>query len=209
MLAHRVFPSSIFYWGVYFRPPVTVGGIESRAVRATRRVMAWSVPVFLLFLSFAVPEATRAQATGGSISGTVTREAGGTMPAVRVSLSDLAKTVSREVTTDNDGVYNLPDLPPAVYEITVSAPGFITQMWTAITVGVGTDRVINIVMRLGDSSRVVRAAAPPAPVSQASSCCGGNVNASTVRSTPLNGRDWAQLATLQAGVTGVQTEQRH
>ena len=41
-------------------------------------------------------------------------------------------------------------------------------------------------------------------MSQASSAVGGNVNASTVRNTPLNGRDWAQLATLQAGVTGVQ-----
>jgi hypothetical protein len=127
------------------------------------------------------------------------------MPGVRVSLADQARTVTREVTSDMDGVYNLPALPPAVYEITLSAPGFVTQMWTGITVGVGTDRVVNIVMRPGDPKTVVRTAAPPAAVSQASSCCGGNVNSSTVRETPLNGRDWAQLATLQAGVTGVQT----
>jgi hypothetical protein len=105
------------------------------------------VSICLLFLFLATPGMARAQATGGSISGTVTRETGGTMPGVRVSLSDVAKTVSREITADNDGVYNLPDLPPAVYEITVSAPGFVTQMWTAITVGAGTDRAINIVKR--------------------------------------------------------------
>jgi hypothetical protein len=127
------------------------------------------------------------------------------MPGVRISLGDEAKTVAREVSTDMDGFYNLPALPPAVYEITVSAPGFVSQMWTAITVGVGTDRVLNIVMRPGDPNTVVRAAVSPAPVSQSSNCCGGNVNSSTVRETPLNGRDWAQLATLQAGVTGVQT----
>ena len=125
------------------------------------------------------------------------------MPGVRVSLIDVAKTISREVNTDSDGVYNLPDLPPAVYEITVSAPGFITQMWTAIAVGIGTERVINIVMRPGDPNKTVRTAAPPASISQSSA--GDNVNASTVRETPLNGRDWAQLVTLQAGVTGVQT----
>ena len=127
------------------------------------------------------------------------------MPGVRVSLADQARTVAREVTTDMDGFYNLPALPPAAYELTISAPGFVTQMWTAIIVGVGTERVLNIVMRPGDPKAVVRTTAPPAPVSQASACCGGNVNSSTVRSTPLNGRDWAQLATLQAGVTGVQT----
>jgi hypothetical protein len=127
------------------------------------------------------------------------------MPGVRVSLSDVAKTTSRQVTTDNDGLYNLADLPPAIYEISVSAPGFVTEMWTGIAVVVGTERVINIVMKPGDPNKVARTAVPSAPVSQSSSCCGGNVNASTVRETPLNGRDWAQLATLQAGVTGVQT----
>src|SRR5260370_12795054 len=78
-------------------------------------------------------------------------------------------------------------------------------MWTGIVVGVGTDRVLNIVMRPGDPKTVVRTAAPPASISQASACCGGNVNSSTERETPLNGLDWAQLATQQAGVTGVQT----
>jgi len=125
------------------------------------------------------------------------------MPGVRVLLSDVAETVSRKVTTDNDGVYNLPDLPPAVYEITVSAPSFITQMWTTITVGVGTERVLNIVMRPGDPNKIVKTTAPPASISQSSAA--DNVNASTVRETPLNGRDWAALVTLQAGVTGVQT----
>jgi carboxypeptidase family protein len=160
---------------------------------------------FLFIAGFAVRAASAAQATGGSISGTVTRGAGNRMPGVRVSLSDVTKTVTREVTTGVDGVYNLPALPPGAYELTASMPGFVTQMWTGINVGVGTERVLNIVMRPGDSSTVVRIAAPPAPVSQASGCCGGNVNAATVRETPLNGRDWAQLATLQAGVTGVQT----
>jgi len=127
------------------------------------------------------------------------------MPGVHISLSDEAKTVGREVTTDMDGFYNVPALPPAVYGMTVSAPGFVTQTWTAIAVGVGTQRMLNMVMQPGDPKKVVRAVAPPAPVSQASSCCGGNVSTSTVVETPLNGRDWAQLATLQAGVTGVQT----
>ncbi len=165
----------------------------------------FTTTLLCLCLTFGLPSPgmARAQATGGSISGTVAREDGGKMPGVRVSLSDVAKTVSREITTDNDGVYNLPDLPPAVYEISVSAPGFVTQTWTAITVGIGTERVINVVMRPGDPNKVVSTTAPPATVSQSSAA--DNVNASTVRETPLNGRDWAQLVTLQAGVTGVQT----
>jgi len=161
--------------------------------------------VVLVFFLAAETGVVRAQATGGSISGTVTRQDGGKVPGVHVSSVDQAKTVSREAITDADGIYNLPDLPPAVYELTAFAPGFTTQVWTAIIVGAGTDRVINVVMRPGDSNKVVRTTAPPAPISQNSACCGGNVNSSTVRETPLNGRDWAALVTLQAGVTGVQT----
>src|SRR5207302_8130007 len=51
----------------------------------------------------------------------------------------------------------------------------------------------------------VRTLAPSAQVSSSSSTIAGTVGASTVRDTPINGRDWTQLATLQAGVTGVQT----
>lgn len=65
--------------------------------------------------------------------------------------------------------------------------------------------MLNFVMRAGNADVIVRAAAPAALLSQNSSSRGGNVSASVVQNTPLNGRDWAQLAALQAGVTGVQT----
>src|SRR5260370_62744 len=56
-------------------------------------------------------------------------------------------------------------------------------------------------MRAGSSEMVVRATVSGAASIQSSSY----VDNSVVQSTPLNGRDWTQLATLQAGVTGVQT----
>ncbi len=127
------------------------------------------------------------------------------MPGVQVSTRDVTTDEVRTVTTGTDGLFNFPALPPGNYEMTASAAGFVTQVWTGISIAVGTERVLNIVLLAGSSDVVVRKAAPVAPLSQGSSCCGGNVNASAVRNTPLNGRDWAQLATLQAGVTGVQT----
>jgi hypothetical protein len=78
----------------------------------------------------------------------------------------------------------------------------VTQEWTGLRVALGTDRVLNILMRPGDPSHVVQAAVPAAP--QRVGAGDGNVSASTVENTPLNGRDWTQLASLQAGVTGVQ-----
>jgi len=158
--------------------------------------------LFILITARTLP----AQTSGGSITGTVTGASGGALPGTQISITDLGTgAISRTVATDAQGFYVVPDLAPGNYEMRVSAPGFASQVWTSINVAAGSVRVLNLTMAPGNPETVVRNVAPAAPISQNSACCGGNVSSETVRSTPLNGRDWTQLATLQAGVTGVQT----
>ena len=159
--------------------------------------------LFLLAI-FVTPQSIRAQVAGGAISGTVTGESGAAMPNVRVSVQDVGSGQSRIAGTNTNGIYSVPDLPPGKYEMTVSASGFASQLWTEINVTAGVARILNVVMHPGKPEEVVRVVAPPALVSEPCPAVCGSANASTVRDTPLNGRDWAQLATLQAGVTGVQ-----
>ncbi len=126
------------------------------------------------------------------------------MPDVHVSAKEASTGLARTATTNPTGLYNVPDLPAGIYEMTVSSNGFTTQLWTPITVTAGVERVLNVTMHPGDPQQIVRVAAPPALVSEPCSAACGSANASTVRDTPLNGRDWAALATLQAGVSSVQ-----
>ena len=151
------------------------------------------------------PIRAAAQVPGGSLAGTVTSESGAGVPGATVSITEETTGAVRAVTTGTDGLYNVPALPQGNFEMTVSAPGFVTQVWSGITIAAGTERVLNVTLQTGNPQTVVRNVAPAAPISQGSACCGGNVDASAVRNTPLNGRDWTQLTTLQAGVTGVQT----
>src|SRR5437016_1834310 len=146
-----------------------------------------------------------AQVSGGSLSGTVTDTSQAAIPNVQVTLINMATGVARTVATDATGFYTAADLLPGSYEMTAATPGFTTQIRTGITVNVGASLVFNVVMQAGDPARVVRLTVSGTPVDQASSAVGGNVSASTVVDSPLNGRDWTQLATLKAGVTGVQT----
>src|SRR5712664_84823 len=169
-----------------------------------RLATAWVAAILCLLLTLAMPWTIHAQVAGGSITGTVRGESGAAMPGVHMTSTDTTSSAARTVITDSDGFYNVPDLPPGIYDMTVSAPGFVTQVMTSIAVAAGAERSLNFVMRAGDPQQVVRTVAPPSQVSSASSTVGGTVGASTVRDTPINGRDWAQLATLQAGVTGVQ-----
>ena len=145
-----------------------------------------------------------AQVSGGSLSGTVTDTSRAAIPNVQVTITN-ATGFSRTVVTDFVGFYAASDLLPESYEMTAAAANFATQVRTGITVEVGASLVLNIVMEPGDPARVVHVTASGTPVDQASSAVGGNINTSTVVDSPLNGRDWTQLATLQAGVTGVQT----
>jgi len=146
------------------------------------------------------PLVTQAQVAGGSITGTARGDSGSVVPGVQVSIKDVNTGQLRTVVTDTSGSYSLPALPAGNYEMTVSASGFVTQIWTGISVAVGSQRVLDILMRPGNSQAVARATVSGGP-----SQTPGNVDNSIVQNTPLNGRDWAQLATLQAGVTGVQT----
>ena len=164
--------------------------------------MKFFVATLVLLLFFSLP--VNAQMAGGSITGTVTGESGAAMPDVRISVKDVSTGLARTATTNTAGLYSVPDLSPGNFEMTVSASGFTTQSWTSISVTAGVERILNVAMRVGDPKQVVRVVAPPAMVSEPCPTVCGSANSSTVRDTPLNGRDWAALATLQAGVSSVQ-----
>src|SRR5881296_2801948 len=160
--------------------------------------------VGLLAFSNILCVSLNAQVSSGSLSGTVTDTASqAPIPDAQVRLINIATGVARTVATDNAGFYTAPDLLPGTYEMTGAAPAFTTQVRTGIAVNVGASLFLNVVMQAGDPARVVRLTVSGTPGD--SSAVGGNVSTSTVVDSPLNGRDWTQLATLQAGVTGVQT----
>ncbi|HLK34577.1 MAG TPA: TonB-dependent receptor, partial [Terriglobales bacterium] len=147
-----------------------------------------------------------AQAPGGSITGIVTESAGAPVAGVHVSLKALNTGAARAaVRTDTRGFFRFTDVPAGTYEVIVSAPGFVRQIWNGIVVEGGAERVLNIVMQAGNPGQTVQLAAPVRAMGQGSAVGNGRIDAATVRNTPLNGRDWTQLATLQAGVTAVQT----
>jgi hypothetical protein len=146
-----------------------------------------------------------AQVVGGAVSGKVAIASGTGILNARVTLKNVGTGVARVVTTDAAGLYTSADLVPGTYEMTFEALGFTTQVRTNAVVTVGANLEVNVVMQTGDPKQVVRETLSAISENQASSTVSGNVSASTVRDSPLNGRDWTQLAALQAGVTGIQT----
>lgn len=65
----------------------------------------------------------RAQAVYGSISGTVTDPKGAAVVGATVTVTDLAKNISRTVTTNESGNYEARSLVPGKYQVRVEQPG--------------------------------------------------------------------------------------
>src|ERR1700694_926802 len=109
----------------------------------------------LLIFTILSPAPARAQVAGASLSGTVTDTSGAAMAGAKVGIENVATGVSRDATTDSSGFYIASNLLPGTYAVTVTAPGFTTQVQKGITLTVGGQQTLNFSMRVGDVSESV------------------------------------------------------
>jgi hypothetical protein len=72
---------------------------------------------------------------------------------------------------------------------------------------VGAQQVLNITMQVGQVTERVEVTGQAPTVQLASSALSAQVNATTVRELPLNGRDWMSLATLEPGINSLASSQ--
>src|SRR5205809_3859921 len=161
---------------------------------------------FVLALTLFPSVAAHAQVTGATLSGTVTDATGAVIPGVMVSIKNTATGVVRSLKTDEAGFYSAPNLLAGSYEVTASAPGFSTVVQSNILLTVGAQQQLNISMKVGESAQLVEVTEAAPLVQLTSSVISGEVQSTTIRELPLNGRDWASLATLSPGVNAIETQ---
>jgi hypothetical protein len=159
---------------------------------------------FVLFLFTSSP--ATAQVTGATLSGTVTDPSGSVIAGAEVAIKNLGTGIVRTVSTDSAGLYSAPNLSPGSYEVKVSSLGFSTAVQSNLTLSVGQEQSLNLAMKVGEASQTVTVEESAPTVELTSATLSAQVNATTVRELPLNGRDWTQLATLEPGVATVRVQ---
>ena len=174
----------------------------SRGQKRSLRCFSLVVLVF----SMATSASLQAQVAGGTLSGTVADPSGAVVPRARIVITNAATRVTRNITTDADGFYTAPNLLPGAYEVTTSAPGFASVVRTGITLTVGAQQVLNLTLQVGRMEQQIHVVGETPAVQLASSSISAEVDSTTVRELPLNGRSWTDLANLQPGVAAVQTQ---
>jgi hypothetical protein len=140
------------------------------------------------------------------LKGTVTDPTGAFIPKAQVAIVDVATGITRTVTTDTTGNYAAANLRPGEYQVRVTATGFSVEVRSGITLTVGAQQVLDIDLHVGQMTQEIHVAGEAPTVELASSEISAEISSNTVRELPLNGRSWTDLATLQPGVTQINTQ---
>ena len=126
--------------------------LEGVYMRNLRSIIA-SLLVFACIYGFA--STGYSQGTNlGAIRGTVTDPNGAVMPNAAVQVTDLETNITRDVTADSDGNYEVPALKPGNYKVTVTSSGFKTVAKEVVVRGADLVRV-DIKTEIGVPSETV------------------------------------------------------
>jgi len=156
--------------------------------------------LYLMAFLLATQSAVFAQATTGSISGTVTDETNAVMPGVTITVRNAATGLERVQVSDARGRYRVLDLAPGTYELTTELQGFAPVKRTDVIVAIGRDVLVDIELKVGGLAEQITVAGETSTVSLGATTAGGVVTTQQIAELPLNGRSFMQLATLQPGV---------
>ena len=140
-----------------------------------------------------------AQQESASITGQVTDASGAAVSGAQVTIRNEASGASFVSVADAEGFYRAPQLRPAVYTISVAAPGFSTAVREGIVARVNDRLRVDMPLQVGavSESVMVTGAAPLLQTEDAT--IGQVVDNQKIVELPLNGRSWLQLALLTPG----------
>jgi len=149
-----------------------------------------------------IPVASFAQASRAAITGAVTDTQGAAVSGATVTVTNVGKGVTRQVTTAEDGRYQFGSIfDPGTYTVKVEMQGFKTATSEQIVLQIGDVREVNITIEVGAVSDQVTVSAQAPLIETETSSRGETITGRQITELPLNGRNFSSFATLIPGVT--------
>jgi carboxypeptidase family protein len=140
------------------------------------------------------------QASSSSLRGTVTDPSGRALPGATVVIDNPESKATRTATTGAVGDYSFPALPPGTYTLTVTATGFARYQQTGIQLLVNTPATTNVQLKVGGAKEDVTVMSEAPILNEVDASLGNSFDQTQVREIPIEGRNVAELLSLQAGV---------
>src|SRR5438067_11656282 len=159
----------------------------SSSTKAKRLTSLASILVALMVACFA-SVSVMAQATTGTLRGTVTDAQGGVIAGANVTVKNEATGASATFTTNSEGTFDAPALLPGGYTVTVEAAGFKRSVSTGVSVKVGIVNPFAASLEAGNVSETVTVTAGTEEIVQRDQAqISTTVNTRQVEDLPSNG----------------------
>jgi hypothetical protein len=160
------------------------------------RVGIFKVMSLLMMLSIAPIGLAMAQVTTGDITGRVLDSQGNVIVGATVAARHVGTGQTRSATTNDAGEYNLAQLTPGRYEITVEAKGFTKAVQKDFELNVGTKPTLNFDMKPGGVAETIEVTGGAPLIETTKSEIGGVVTPVEVQNLPLLNRTFAALSVI-------------
>ena len=160
-----------------------------------RRIGVFPVVLILSLLT----TVSYAQNATTSLRGTIKDPSGAVVPGATITLIDKAAGQKLTVTSKGAGEYQLVQIPPARYTITVTAPGFGSQTKSAELL-VNQPATVDFSLTVTESNVVVDVTESAQTLNTTDASLGGSANNATIQALPSEERNVPDLLSLQPGV---------
>lgn len=165
----------------------------------TRMWSGRTARLLLTILLLMVPEVL-AQTTSTTILGVIADSTGAVINGAKVTVTNTSTRVSREVVTSTTGDFTFPLVDVGIYDVTVDAQGFKTEIRRNVIVNINEKVRVDFAMQVGAASERVEVTAEGATLRTDDATLGQTIEQRRVEELPLNNRNIGALAILQPGV---------
>ena len=155
------------------------------------------LPLFLLLVCIGL----HAQANS-TMTGIVTDQTGAVVAGAQIALTDPATGVTKTTESGNTGLYQIPGLNAANYNLKVVAKGFQTYTQTGIVVNISATFRVDVKLTVGAESTTIEVQANALTVQADSNVVSTLINEQQITELATNNRNIVALATLGLGVSG-------
>jgi len=169
----------------------------------------WKYTAALIMVLSLAARSVWAQGRTSAIAGTVIDESGGIVSGALIKALHVSTSETRTTSSNEYGVYRIPLLELGAYQVTAEKDGFKASKHEGVILELDREAVVDHVLHVGDLAESVVVSGQARIIEATPSALTSLVDSNTIEELPLNGRDYIQLATLQAGATIARAQVRN
>src|SRR5215471_19122017 len=139
--------------------------------------------------------------TFGEITGVVTDPSGAVVANATVTVTNPETNLTRRVSTNAAGNYNIPALLPGSYNIRAEMQGFQAEVRSGVTLEVQQTARIDFQLRVGGVAETIEVAGVAPLLNTENANVGTVIDNQRIVDLPLNGRNFLQLVSLSPNIS--------